>query len=110
MAVVIACVISLGFSGITVYYFTHGKSTPEAIQKAVQEQGRQAARESVDALRDRVSVGVTRDYVEWMLGAPDNSHQIGNDDSVLELWEYDCRDGARVRISILDGKVQSITQ
>jgi hypothetical protein len=102
------CAGSLLLSGGTIFLSSSGSNTPEAIQKAVQERGRWAARETCDTLHERVSVGMARDYVEWVLGQADNSRQITNDESVLELWDYDCRDGARVQISILDGKVQAI--
>ncbi|HMF12944.1 MAG TPA: hypothetical protein VKE94_11580, partial [Gemmataceae bacterium] len=69
-----------------------------------------AARESSETIRDRVSVGMSGDYVQWVLGDPDGTRQISSDESVLELWQYECRDGARVQISILDGKVQAINQ
>jgi hypothetical protein len=102
------CGAALLLSGATIFLSTRGINTPEAVQKAVREQARRAARESRDTLHESVSVGMARDYVEWLLGQPDGSHQITNDESVLELWDYDCRDGARVQISILDGKVQAI--
>jgi hypothetical protein len=93
----------------TIYFSYRESGNPEEIRRAVQEQARVAARESAEAIRSRVTIGMTREYVEFMLGDPDDSRQMADAESRLELWDYECRDGARVQISILDGKVQSIT-
>jgi len=110
IAVAVVCVTSVLFLAATVYFYYRESLTPDDIRRALLDQSRAAARESSETIRDRVSVGMSGDYVQWVLGDPDGTRQISSDESVLELWQYECRDGARVQISILDGKVQAITQ
>jgi hypothetical protein len=108
VAAVVAIVAAAAvFFSVSFYFYLRTLNTPEESRRAIQELSRKTARESRDTVKLRVSVGMTRDYVEYALGKPDTTQEMNNGDVALELWEYECADG-RVQISILDGKVQSV--
>jgi hypothetical protein len=106
-AVVAVVLAAVAFFSISLIFYLRALKTPDEMRQAIQEQSRNSARESRDAIKLRVGVGMTRDYVEYALGEPDSSREMRNGNAILELWNYECADG-HVEISILDGKVQSV--
>jgi hypothetical protein len=108
MAGVVTIVIAaVAFFSVSLSFYIRVQNTPEELRQMLQEQARRAARESREAIKARVGVGMTREYVEYALGAPDSTQEMRNDNAVLEIWDYECPDG-HVQISILDGKVQGV--
>jgi hypothetical protein len=95
--------------GLSIWAFYGEQRKYSGAAERILEDSRKAARVSTEIMRERVTVGMTKDYVQQVLGEPDSTREISNGDSRLELWYYQCDDG-KVQISILDGKVQSVKQ
>jgi hypothetical protein len=107
-AVVGIVLAAFGFFGLSLYFYVRELNTGKDQFKTLQEQAHKSHRESSESIKKVVTLGVTGDYVRFTLGEPNSTRELGNDESVLEIWDYYCLDGGLVEISMLNGKVQSI--
>jgi hypothetical protein len=101
--------VTVTFVGVAAYYSWRDETKYQGVTEQMREQSHRAARESGEAMRQRIHVNMLEETVRLVAGDPDKIEAMSNGDSTFELWHYKCGND-HVRISILDGKVQSIKQ
>jgi hypothetical protein len=58
-------------------------------------------------IKEQVQIGMSREVVLEVLGAPNFVKDLASGMGTLEVWQYNCKDG-QVQISFQDGKVITV--
>jgi hypothetical protein len=99
--------VSLTYFGFVAYFSWRQETKYQGVMEQMREQSRRAARESGQAMRERIHVNMLVESVRLVAGEPDLIESMSDGDSNFELWHYECGKD-HVKISVRDGKVQAI--
>jgi hypothetical protein len=86
------------------HFLTKDEEVKHAVERTVNTA---PLRESAQELRDKVTIGMTSDELVSAVGNPNRVKQLDHGGSILELWDYNGRDG-RVQVSVQDDRVIAI--
>ena len=95
--------LTLGIVGFY-RYLTKSEEVKQGIENTVNTT---ALPVSTAELREKLTMGMSKDDLLKSLGNPNFAKSIDNGDSSLDLWYYQCADG-RVLISMRDDKIISV--
>jgi hypothetical protein len=86
------------------HYLTKDEEVKQGVERTLNTA---PLRESAQELRDKVTIGMTSDELRSAAGNPNRVKQIDNAGTILELWDYNGRDG-RMQVSVQDDRVIAI--
>jgi hypothetical protein len=101
--------VSLTFFGVTAYFTWREQTKYQGVTEQTRERSHKASRESAEAMLQRIHINMPAESVQMIAGPPDKIEVMSNGDSTIELWDFQCGND-HIRMSIQDGKVQSIRQ